>query len=152
MRMRGSKSHGPKMAPAAIALALALTACSPNSIVEDRQSGVATELAAIVPMPDAANPGGYLGQDGPLAARLPENRIGIITWGSSSCPLTATSINTLPGNLVELSFESSKNTVCTDDLAPSSHIINLPNDAPPNEFTLRIRYPDSSPTKDVKVS
>lgn len=134
------------------AVAFTLTACSPNSVTEDQQRGIPSEVATVLPMPSPSTPGGYLGENGPLAARLPDNRIGVVTWGSSSCPPNASAIKTLENNLVELTFAPSENEICTSDLGPTSHIIKLPDEAPKTEFTLRIRYRDSAETRDVKIS
>ncbi|GAA1050984.1 hypothetical protein [Arthrobacter russicus] len=140
---------------AAISL-LTLAACSPSpdpsGIGASPQRGIPSELSAALPTPSSSTPDGYFGQDGPLAARLPENKIGVVTWGSSTCPPLAASITTEPDNVVELTFEPSKNNVCTDDLGPSSHIVELPENAPTAGFTLRIRYNGSSETKDLKIS
>ncbi|MBQ1442285.1 MAG: hypothetical protein IIZ13_00370 [Renibacterium sp.] len=131
---------------------LPLSACSPNGVAEDRQPGIPTQLASALPTPTTSPTPGIIGQDGPLAARLPENRIGIVTWGSSSCPPTAESIKTNSDNIVEITFTPSKNNVCTADLAPTSHTLKLPDDAPKNGFTLRIRYNGAEGSTDIKVS
>lgn len=135
---------------------LTLAACSPNpdsqGIEESPQPGIPAELAAVLQLPNPGSPDGYFGQDGPVAARMPENKIGVVTWGSSSCPLKAVSVKTQPDNVVELTFEQSKKRFCTDDLAPSSHIFSPPDNTPKTEFTLRLRYNGSSETKEITVS
>jgi len=140
------------LAAATAFVSLLLSACTPGGVAEDRQAGIPTQLANVLPTPANSPAPGIIGQDGPLAARLPENRIGIVTWGSSSCPPTAESIKTNSDNIVEITFTPSKNNVCTADLAPTSHTLKLPDDAPKNEFTLRIRYNGIEGSTDLKVA
>lgn len=93
-----------------------------------------------------------LSPDEPIASRTGTNQLSVTTWGSSSCPPTPAGIKTQPKNVVEVTFEPSKGNPCTADLAAQKHTFTLPDDAPKNEFTLRIRYNGIEGSTDIKVS
>ena len=64
--------------------------------------------------------------------------ITVTTWGSSSCPPDATDLELGAENNLTIYFESETEGACTADLAPTTHVFTLPDDAQHSPLTVRI--------------
>lgn len=94
---------------ALFAAALALTSCaSVPPIADNRERGVpdGVELE-----PLSTGPAAIVGEDGSLQ---------VVTWGSGSCPPTATALEN-DGQTLEIVFATDTAGPCTADLAPTTH-------------------------------
>lgn len=110
-----------------IPCAVLLSACDAAPISDERFSG----------LPEGVN------IDQPLQSSLvkwkhkPES-LTVTTWGSSSCPLTATDMTTGAENELTISFETVSDGDCTADLSPTTHVFSLPDEAQYSPLTVKI--------------
>lgn len=102
-----------------------MTACaavdpSPRSVALSEQQGWPAD--APVPGPEdegfAFGPVGWLADD--------RETFTIVTFGSSSCPSIATSLETVDPSLLAISFTQAPAEACTDDLAARTHVFETP--------------------------
>jgi hypothetical protein len=114
-----------RAAALAATVALAMTACAspgsaPQSVALTEEQGWPDD--APVPGPDdegfAVGPVGWLADD--------RETFTIVTFGSSSCPSIATSIETVDPSLLAISFTQAPAEACTDDLAARTHVFETP--------------------------
>ncbi|MEZ5086334.1 MAG: hypothetical protein R2722_08805 [Tessaracoccus sp.] len=104
-----------------------LTGCSAMSVATSVTPGFPTE-------PDFAEydqTGMDFSSEGwitePVAGWIQEGEtFAIVTWGSSSCPYVATSLSGDDSDGVRVEFTLPKYDACTDDLAPLTHVFELP--------------------------
>ncbi|MFK0402959.1 hypothetical protein ACIQTT_11560 [Microbacterium sp. NPDC090225] len=80
-------------------------------------------------------PDGWSGPQPDLIATEPvagwvdgDDSFGIVTFGSSSCPLVATSVSAEDARTVTVEFRYSSNNPCTADMAMTTHVFTLPAD------------------------
>nr|WP_307329188.1 hypothetical protein [Microbacterium sp. SORGH_AS_1204] len=126
-------------AAASVVFAAVLTSCSDAGVADSRAPGVPTGIPVDGP---GAEPAVHLQSDGSIA---------VVTWGSSSCPPTATAFDTTGESLV-VSFSTSSNGVCTADLAATTHIFSADRvgDTVPLEAT--VSYPEFDETLVVEIT
>lgn len=112
------------MCVAAIVVALALTGC--NGVADDRYGGVPDE----VELPPMMNEDGSF-NDGPFVAWVePGTTFAVVTYGSSSCPPTASAIQVTDAASVVVTFTPPRGSgPCTADLAPMTHEFAVPDGA-----------------------
>ncbi|MCM3614793.1 hypothetical protein M3672_10140 [Microbacterium enclense] len=74
-----------------------------------------------------------------------------MTWGSSSCPPTASAFDN-DGKSLVVSFSTSSNGVCTADFAATTHIFSAERvgDTVPVEAT--VSFPEFDDTQVVEVT
>ncbi|MDQ1084513.1 MULTISPECIES: hypothetical protein [Microbacterium] len=124
---------------ALVALAVVLTACSDDGVADSRTPGVPTGIPV-----DGLDlePAVHLQSDGSIA---------VVTWGSSSCPPTATAFDN-DGESLVVSFSASSNDVCTADLAATTHIFSADRvgDTVPLEAT--VSFPEFDDTQVVEIT
>jgi hypothetical protein len=112
-------------AVAAVAVVLALASCSSPGAAERRESGI----------PEGVDlPAG----EGPHVIALPDGRVQVVTFGSSSCPPTATSLSN-DGNELVVSFDIAMGGNCTADINPTTHTFSADDvgSKVPEEATVR---------------
>ncbi len=96
------------LAATLIAMSGLLASCSSTGIAESRESGLPEGLHLDEPT------------EGPIVVAYDDGRVDVVTQGSSSCPPTATAIEIEDDELL-ITFELSKNEVCTADISPATH-------------------------------
>lgn len=67
----------------------------------------------------------------------------VVTMGSSTCPAFATEVIAEGDDLVSVTFGSSLNDPCTADLAPTTHVFDLPASVTSDVINVEIRFEDS---------
>ncbi|MCK2023574.1 hypothetical protein KZC52_11610 [Microbacterium sp. kSW2-24] len=99
--------------------ALLLTGCGMNqSAADEVVPGLPDDWSGPQPHLIAAEPvAGWV--DG-------EESFGIVTFGSSSCPLVAASVSADDPGTVTVDFRYSSNNPCTADMAMTTHVFTLP--------------------------
>lgn len=111
---------------AASLLAVALGGCAglsgaPVSIALSEQQGFPADAPIGEPFDDptwAGQPVGWLAED--------RATLTIVSYGSSSCPFVATAIEALDDSIVEIALRQAPAQACTDDLAPRTHVLAVP--------------------------
>ena len=106
-----------------------LSGCASAGVAIDRYRGTPPGLdisSDSDPVPTA-----ILDDDGNLA---------LVTYGSSSCPPTATSIEMTGEGAVNIELEPDSGGPCTADMAPTTHIIPLPDGATSRPLTVHVEY------------
>ena len=63
--------------------------------------------------------------------------ITVTTWGSSSCPPSAIDMTLNSEKELVIAFESVEGRDCTADLAPTTHVFTLPDDAQHSPLTVK---------------
>jgi hypothetical protein len=69
----------------------------------------------------------------------------LTTWGSSSCPLIPTSIESEADDAVTIHFERSPQTTCTADMAAITHEFTVPAGSDSTPLTVTLTYDDWDP-------
>ncbi len=64
----------------------------------------------------------------------------IVTMGSSSCPVVASSIDAAEDDRVSVTFGPSPNDPCSADMAPTTHEFDLPAGVTSDRITVEIRF------------
>jgi hypothetical protein len=96
----------------------------------------ATGLPVTVLDQHAGTPDGFTGQDSGAVVMLDEGTIHVVTYGSSSCPLTPVSMEIVDGEIHVDVEGPAGDVMCTQDYAPTTTVIELPDafadaDVPP---------------------
>lgn len=115
---------------AAFASLLALAGCGVPGVATDRYAGVPPGVQAAF---DDSEPRAIVADDGNLA---------LVTYGSSSCPPTVTGIRAEDAGTITLSLAESPNDVCTADMAATTHVVPLPDEASGRPLTVHVVYTD----------
>lgn len=126
-------------ASAALSLAaLALTACATPA-----GSGTGS-----TPAPSQTQPAQFSG-DLEAAWLDGGRRIGVVTWGSSTCPPIPGEA-TAEGQIVSVSLEDPEGQPCTRDIAPRASVIGVPAGVDVTEdVTLKVTYNDATATTEL---
>ena len=124
---------------ALLAFAAILAACSDAGVADSRTPGVPTGIPV-----DGLDltPAVHLQSDGSIA---------VVTWGSSSCPPTATAFDNDGGSLV-VSFSTSSQGVCTADLAATTHIFSVDRVGDTVPHQAAVSFPELGETKVVEIT
>jgi hypothetical protein len=96
------------VAASLIAMSGLLVSCSSAGVGDKRETGIPDGLKLDEPT------------EGPIVIAHQDGSVDVVTQGSSSCPPTATAIE-VDGDELLVTFEVSKNSVCTADIAPTTH-------------------------------
>ena len=114
----------------AVAATVALAGCGPAGIAKDRYAGTPPGVNASTdsdPIPTVV----WWDDEASLA---------VITYGSSSCPPTVTSIEVAADGTVDIELDPATEGPCTLDIAPTTHVIALPDEATARPLTVRLNY------------
>jgi hypothetical protein len=122
------------MLVAALAVAV-LAGCSPVSVADDSYPG----------SPAGAPPSdGVIGEGGPIVSWLDEGEtFAVTTFGSSSCPPVATSIDQTEGTAVVIHFESASASACTADMGPTTHEFTMPEPTAARPVAVTLTWAES---------
>ncbi|MBI9114976.1 hypothetical protein [Sanguibacter suaedae] len=88
----------------------------------------ATGLSVTVVDQHAGTPDGFSGQDSGAVVMLDEGTIHVVTYGSSSCPLTPVSMEIVDGEIHVDVEGPAGDVMCTQDYAPTTTVIELPDE------------------------
>ncbi len=107
-------------------VALLLTGCAglggaPASVALAEQSGFPADAPIAEPVFDETwrgEPVGWLADD--------RATITVISYGSSGCPYIATALAIVNDATVSIEFRQAPAQACTDDLAPRTHVLSVP--------------------------
>lgn len=121
-----------------IAISGLLVSCSSTGIAESRESGVPEGLHLSEPT------------EGPIVVAYDDGRVDVVTQGSSSCPPTATAIE-IEGDELLVSFELSKNEVCTADISPTTHTFSADSVGGDVPSKARVIFPEVDEEIEVDV-
>ncbi|MGO4859349.1 hypothetical protein [Arthrobacter sp. 2MCAF14] len=114
-----------------------LTSCSSAGVADSRHAG--------------APPGVEVTLSGAPVAFAPGNgSIEIVTWGSSSCPPTATLFTVKDGS-ASVTFDLSTGSPCTTDIAATTHVFGPEKVGKTIPETAHITFTDLYEQYDVKV-
>ncbi|MCJ1707063.1 hypothetical protein [Microbacterium sp. VKM Ac-2923] len=119
--------------------AAVLTSCSDAGAADSRTPGMPTGIPAT-------------GMDfEPVVHLQSDGSVAVVTWGSSSCPATATTFDNDGDSLVVV-FSTSSQGVCTADIAATTHTFSADRvgDAVPLEAT--ISFPEFDETHVVQIT
>ncbi|WP_162893289.1 hypothetical protein [Microbacterium halotolerans] len=61
---------------------------------------------------------------------------GVVTIGSSSCPVVARSLTTEPPDEITITFEAAAHEECTADSAVTTHVFDLPSEIVESPITI----------------
>lgn len=93
---------------------MVLSACSSSDVADSSYKGVPSGVA----LPEGD------GSENVAVIAPGDGSVEVVTWGSSSCPLTATEFSNT-GTRMTVTFEQlTKADACTADLAPRTHVFS----------------------------
>ncbi len=78
----------------------------------------------------------------PVVGWVSETEFGVITMGSSSCPAVAGELEVLDADEVQIEFGPSPRNPCTADMAPTSHVFQLPSAVDGRPVTVTVQFAD----------
>lgn len=113
----------------ALAATLMLTGCTATSVATETIKG----------LPDRYIAGDNLFNGEPLAL-WSDSGLAVVTFGSSSCPPIPTSIAAPDAERIVVVFSPSPNTPCSSDLAPTTHLFELPSNVVRSGVTAELRF------------
>ncbi|AWB88466.1 hypothetical protein [Homoserinimonas hongtaonis] len=128
------------LAVAAAAAILALTGCAssaqqPGASTPPSASPTASEESSMESIADEVFTGLPEGVDTPADAGSgrpdavwvePGATFAIITWGSSTCPPVARTLEQIGDSEIAIQFDRNARTMCTMDFVPTSHVFSVP--------------------------
>lgn len=132
-----------RVLPATFLAVLVLAGCAAGG------TGADPHLAAPRPMdPQPLLPSGeatFLGKvddmgTEPAATLDGEGNIVLVTYGSSSCPPVVANVEATSESTIAVDLDASAEGPCTADIAPTTHIIALPDGATQRPLTIQINY------------
>jgi len=115
--------------PLIVAAMVALTGCGSPGVALERYSGVPSWFKPTSPL-----------DEGPAAMLDGDGNLTLVTYGSSSCPATVTGIEAQDADTVALSLDAGSAGVCTADMAPTTHVIRVPDAASARPLTVHVTY------------
>lgn len=95
--------------PIVIVATAVLSACSSAGVADSRYKGAPPGIEY------------SLGSSAPVVFASGDGSVDVVTWGSSSCPATATEF-TVDDHSFSVTFEQSTKSVCTADIGPTTHV------------------------------
>lgn len=116
---------------------ITLASCSSAGVADSRRAGPPPDVEVTL----SGAPAAYAPGDGSIE---------IVTWGSSSCPPTATSFTVRDGS-ASVAFTLSTGSPCTADIAATTHIFGPEKVGKTMPDTAQITFTDLSEKYDVKV-
>jgi len=116
------------LATSTVAMAALLTSCSPHSspgFADSRELGVPDDLELTEFNTE------------PAVLAYPDRSVKVVTYGSGSCPATATAL-TNDGSTMVVEFDLDTTGPCTADMAPTTHTFSAEKvgDAVPDRATV----------------
>ncbi|MET4158154.1 hypothetical protein [Agromyces sp. PvR057] len=82
--------------------------------------------------------------DSPAIGWLSDDEFGVVTIGSSSCPVVAERVQVLASDELQIDFGPSPHDPCTADAAATTHVFELPSTVDGRPVTVRIQYEDGT--------
>ncbi|GAA1527512.1 hypothetical protein BJ978_001437 [Agromyces terreus] len=74
----------------------------------------------------------------PIVGWVGESEFGLITFGSSSCPVVAGELHVIDSDDVSIPLSASPNDPCTADMAATTHVFDLPSEVTGRPVTVRL--------------
>ena len=85
--------------------------------------------------------------DSTLAGWIEDGKtFGVVTWGSSSCPPVAETLQLVSPGELRLVFGAPTQQICTADMSPTTHEIALPEGATKRPISLEVVYSEYDET------
>jgi hypothetical protein len=129
------------LASAAVVLLLISGCASAPPGVADTSPRAAEEFDGWVAPSEAPLTEDDVIAESPQASWIERGRtFAIRTWGSSSCPLVATTIEATEKNAIAVHFERSPHDPCTADMAPTTHEFSVPDAVSEAPLNLTVSY------------
>lgn len=120
-----------------------LAGCAPKSVARDSYPGA---------VPGAPQSEGVIGEEGPVAVWLDEGEsFAVTTFGSSSCPPVPTGIEQTATDAVIIRLERASTTVCTADMAPTTHEFVLAEATDDRPVTVTLSWESSDEETELRL-
>lgn len=125
-----------------VALLVGLAACSmvPSiGVADERRPGTpaGVEIAPFT--------------EGPVVVAYDDGGVDVVTWGSSSCPAMATSVEKKDGEFIA-TFETPSEGPCTADMGPTTHVFTAASIGSTVPDTSRLIFSDFDDEQTVEVT
>lgn len=76
----------------------------------------------------------------PVVGWVSDTEFGVITAGSSSCPVVAGELEVLSTDEMRIEFGPSPHDPCTADMAATTHVFELPTEVEERPVIVRVEY------------
>ncbi|WP_092966250.1 hypothetical protein [Agromyces sp. CF514] len=80
-----------------------------------------------------------------------ETELGLVTFGSSSCPVVADELKVIDSDDVSIVLRPSPHDPCTADIAATTHVFDLPPEVTGRPVTVRVTYEEDSTERELTL-